>query len=133
MSVFKKFLPILVLIGVISVVIWQVEPPKSLSQASFWQIGLFFVPLFLLFTLTINFLFHFYLKSVTISLGLTILLVLKSLDIFNIVTIILTILAIILITRSLKKPVSKKGSASAGELKNLYSNKKPKFSKLQKQ
>ena len=50
----KKLLPILFFGIIFVIVINQVTPPKDLSSASIWQLGLFFIPLFLFFFFSLN-------------------------------------------------------------------------------
>lgn len=77
-------------------VIFQVEYPKSLTQASLFQILAFFIPLFLALSFSVNLIFNYLTLSCILSLGIILLLTLKSLDALNLVTAALTILAIYL-------------------------------------
>lgn len=122
MTLFKQIVPVLILGGILGLVIWQVQPPRSLATASIFQLLVFFLPFFLFLAFLINLYFQFILRSLLISLGITLLLILKSLNSLNIITVIIIVLAIILIFKSFKKPQ-----------KGFYQTKIPKLSRLQKQ
>ena len=87
-------IPALIFWFIFLIVILTVNYPKSLTQANFYQILAFFVPLYLALILTIRIVIKKIVINLIISLGLMILLILKALDSFNIVTAILTVLAI---------------------------------------
>ncbi|MDO8638974.1 MAG: hypothetical protein Q7R43_05335 [Candidatus Daviesbacteria bacterium] len=53
----KKLLPVLFFGIIFVVVINLVTPPKDLSSASIWQLGLFFIPLFLFLFFLFNLIF----------------------------------------------------------------------------
>ena len=101
MVIFKKNLPLVFLGIILILVVWQVEPPKSLTSASLIQIIVFFLPFWLFLTFLINLFLKFLLRSLIISLGLTILL---SLEALNFITIPIVILATVLTTLAFKKP-----------------------------
>lgn len=71
-------------------VIFYVPYPESLTQASLWQILVFFIPLFLALTFTL---------SVPIALGVVFLLLLKALDALNFVSVALVVTAVVLLLR----------------------------------
>lgn len=98
-----KIFPPLLFLAIFAYVIFNVSYPNSLSEATFFQLTAFFVPLLFTLVFTINLFLNFFLHSIPISLGLIILLVLKGLGTLNIVTAILTILAIWLIVGNFKK------------------------------
>lgn len=100
----KKILPIIIFGGLLGLVVWQIQPPASLTEASFFQFLLFFIPLFLLLIFIFNLLFNFFIRSLILSLGIILLLIFKSLDLLNFVSSFLTILATILLIISFKKP-----------------------------
>lgn len=104
MPILKKLIPIFFFAGIFIWVFLQTEPPKSLTSASVLQILLFFIPLFLLLTFSINIYFNFFIRSIFVSLGLTLLLIFKSLEMLNFVSVILTILGTVFLTVSFKKP-----------------------------
>lgn len=121
MPLINRLLPIFLFGAILALVIWQVEPPSSLTKASIIQLILFFVPLLLFLVSAWNLLCQFYLRSFILSLGTMLLITLKALDALTIISFFLTILATILIASSLKKP------------KNYYQPKIPKLSPLKKQ
>ncbi|HBR20185.1 hypothetical protein A2617_01515 [Candidatus Daviesbacteria bacterium RIFOXYD1_FULL_41_10] len=122
MPILKRVFPVLFFGGILGLVIWQIVPPKSFDIASYFQIIVFWVPLFLLLFFILNLFIRFFLRSFIITLGIILLLVIKTLDIFNILTVILTILSIIFLVKTFKKPRRK-----------FYRGKIPKISKLAKQ
>lgn len=95
---FLKILPALIFWGIFIFVIFQVPYPESLTQATFFQILAFFIPLFLALTFTL---------SATISLGIVFLLLLKSLNALNFVSVILIIVAVGLLLSYFKKEKGK--------------------------
>lgn len=103
MTALKKIVLILCCGLIFGVVCWTLEPPQSLAQATISQILLFFVPLFFLLALLINIFFGLFFRSLIISSGLIILLVLKSLDTLNLATLSLTFLVTFLMVISFKK------------------------------
>lgn len=104
MSKYLKKLPIIFFGCLLGLVVWQIQPPASLTEASFFQIFLFFIPLFLLLTFIFNFYFCFLIRSLIISLGIILLLIFKSLDLLNFISSLFTISATILLVISFKKP-----------------------------
>lgn len=103
MAALKKILPIFGCGIIFGLVMWNLEPPKSLTQATFWQIVLFFIPLFLLLTFLVNIFLGQLIKSLIISFGVILLLILKSLDMLNFISLLSTLLATFLIALSFKK------------------------------
>ncbi len=103
-KIFKLFLPTLFWASFAYVVI-NIKAPGSITEAGFSQLTFFFTPfvLALIFTLKL-FLKSFY-KSIIISFGIVLLLVLKSLAALNLLTGIITILAIILLMGSFKRKI----------------------------
>lgn len=91
LALITKIIPTLFLWSIFVVVIFQVPYPKSLIQAQVAQLLLFFIPLILALGMTLNFFFKNIYLSFSISLGLTSLLILKALDVLNLVTGALTI------------------------------------------
>ena len=86
-KIILKIFPALFFWGIFIFVIFYVEYPKSLTQATLFQILAFFVPLFLALSFTLSYI---------LSLGIILLLILKSLDALNLVTSALTLLAVYL-------------------------------------
>lgn len=93
---FFKIFPVLIFWGLFIFIIFYVPYPESLTQANFWQILAFFAPLFLALSFSVNLIFNYLTLSCILSLGIILLLTLKSLDALNLVTAALTILAIYL-------------------------------------
>lgn len=123
MSFFLKVAPALISWGIFLYVIFQVPYPKSLTQASPYQLFSFFASLFLATIFSINIFLKNFFSSASISLGIIFLLLLKALDALNFVSIGLIILAVILFLNYFKKHPS----TSSG-LKNLtYTQKVPKL------
>ena len=112
MSQIKNILPIVIFGACFLVVILYLQPPQSLTGAKLSQVALFFTPLLLLLVALTNLYFKFLPKSLVVSFGLILLLVLKSLDALNLVSVAITVMATILIAKSLKKPHPKKRSQS---------------------
>lgn len=90
MSLFLKLVPALIFWVIWILVIFYVPYPESLTQASTWQIFIFFAPLFLAITFTL---------SVPIALGVVFLLLLKALDALNFVSVALVVAIVVLLTR----------------------------------
>lgn len=101
---FKKILPIIFFGSFLGLVVWFIQPPVSLTEASFFQAFLLFAPLFLLLTFIFNLFFNFFIRSLILSLGIILLLIFKSLDLLNFISSLLTISAVILLIISFKKP-----------------------------
>lgn len=128
MTVFKKFLPVISSGIIFGFVIWQMEPPQSLTSASILQVLLLFAPLFTFLVFGLNLYFRFYPRSLIISLGIIILLVLKTLDTFNIISVAITIAAVTLISKSFKKVINWKTGSRSNTLIKI-----PRLSHLEKQ
>lgn len=102
MSLFKLIIAV-IFWGIFAFVVLQVPYPESLTQANATQLVSFFIPLSLALSLTINlFLKNIFISS-SISLGLIFLLVLKALNSLNLVTGILTVVAIYLLISYFRK------------------------------
>lgn len=89
-----KVIPALICWGMFVYVVLNVSYPGSLVSANWQQIFFFFIPLFLAVIFTVNIFAKNFLVSTSFSLGLIFLFILKALDSLNIVTGILTLLAI---------------------------------------
>ncbi len=97
-----NFIPALASFGVLALVIFFVPYPESITQASIFQLLAFFVPLFLGVTFSANLFFKSYPSSVSISLGVSILLLLLSLNSLNLATAIITIVTVALLLSQFK-------------------------------
>lgn len=124
----KYLLPICFSSLFLGLVIWLVEPPKSITTASLTQLALFLIPLLILLTLIFNLYFKFIFKSLILSFALTLLVILKALDSLNIIAMIITIIATLLLLKSIKKAPTHKGLRSLNT-----QNKIPKLQTLKKQ
>ncbi|MBI2021414.1 hypothetical protein HYS93_00855 [Candidatus Daviesbacteria bacterium] len=90
MSFIKRLLEFLLSLVTFSAIIYFIEPPKSWTQASIFQILIFFIPLLLLFTLLLNLVLNHLARSFSLALGLEVVIVLWAVDYFNIVSLLLT-------------------------------------------
>ena len=103
----KKFLPKLFLPlflwGVFIYIVNTFEPPQIFTQISLFQILLFFIPLFLALTFTINMLVRFLIFSFTIALALCLIILLKGIGGLNPISGLLTLFAFGLLLSYLKQ------------------------------
>lgn len=100
-----KSLPILISLIILGLIIWQIEPPKAITEITALQILLLITPLLTLMIFTANLCFNFWLRSLVVSIGLMLLIILKTLDKFNIITLSITLVATYLLAKSCKKKV----------------------------
>lgn len=103
MKLLKKLLPALIFGLTLGLVIYLIEPPKSLSQASPSQLGLFFIPLILLLTFLLNLYFKLWPKSLVAGMGVAILFLLQGGDSLNLLTGGLVFAITILVLKFIKK------------------------------
>lgn len=92
-KIISKIIPAIFFWGILAFVILKVPYPESLTQANLVQMSSFFIPLFLALSMTLNIFLKNVLSSLSFSLGLIFLLILKALNSLNIATAILTIVA----------------------------------------
>jgi hypothetical protein len=85
-------------------VIIFVDYPKTLPTATTVQLIAFFLPFFLSISLTINLIFKNLPSSMAFSLGIILLLILKTLQAINSLSVILILLAIVLLISYFKGP-----------------------------
>jgi hypothetical protein len=104
MNLIQKLAPVALSLVTLGLVIYYLDPPKSWLEASIIHWLSFYLPLLLLLTSLLNFYLQFWLKSLILGFGLTILIILFGLSSLNLASGLLTIIAITLIIRSLKKP-----------------------------
>lgn len=104
--------------GVFGFVVLQVPYPESITQANITQLLSFFISLFLSLTFTLNIFLNFLLLSATLATGIIFLLVLKALDSLNLVTAILTLIAVGLLF-SYFRTVKDKSLTSQGKIRRL--------------
>lgn len=102
-SVFTRLILVIFFWGSFIFVILKVPYPESLSQANIIQILSFFVPLYLALVFSVYIFLRNIFICASISLGLIFLLILKALDSLNLVTIILTAIAIYLLASYFRK------------------------------
>ncbi len=98
-----KITPGIISWGIFIFVVLQIPYPQTLIQANLVQLLSFFISLFLALSFTINIFLKNIPSSVSFSLGLISLLILKALDTLNLVTGILTIIAIYLLISYFRK------------------------------
>lgn len=85
------------------IIVFKVPYPASLAQANFYQIISFFASLFFALVFTLSIFLKNILSSVSISLGIILLFALKALNSLNIVTAILTVVAVGLLISYFRK------------------------------
>ncbi|MBI2040139.1 hypothetical protein HYT18_03630 [Candidatus Microgenomates bacterium] len=102
-KIIPKIIPSLFLWGIFGYVVLQIPYPESITQANIIQLLSFFIPLFLAITLTLNIFLKNIFISTSLSLGLIFLMILKSLDSLNLVTGILTAIAVGLLASYFRK------------------------------
>lgn len=103
MAYFLKAIPALIFWGVFTLVIFTIPYPETLTSASSIQLLAFFIPLFLSLVFTFEIFIKFLPRSIALSFGLIILLILKPLGSLNLVSTSLTIVAIFLLISYFKK------------------------------
>ena len=89
-----KIIPALILWGIWIYVILNVPYPESLTKADPFQLFSFFIPLFLALIFSINLILKNILRSIFISFGIIIFLILKALDSLNLVSAVVTTIAV---------------------------------------
>ena len=124
MGKFTSIVPALVCWGIFIYVILQVPYPETLTSANTFQIFAFFSAIFLAFSFTLNFFLGYMLKSIIISFGLILLLVLKALNSLNIVSFALTIIAFGLLLSYLKKQKRLTSHSNVPKMRNLSGRKR---------
>lgn len=116
----RKIVPLVIVCIILGAIIWFVEPPKTITDYP-TQISLFFIPFFLILVFSLNLFLKCYPRSITIAIGLSVLLSLQALSYLNIYNFIIIVTGIFLVIKFLKKP------------KISYQTKIPKLSHLKKQ
>lgn len=125
-----KLLPVLIFWGIFAYVILQIPYPNSLTQATPLQLLAFFISLFLAIIFTLNIFLSFFPLSLSLTIALIFLLILKALDSLNLVTGVLILIVVWLLFSYFKKG----GSKSLNPIKSgLTSQSKiPKLTTLQR-
>lgn len=108
MPLFRKIFPILIFGIILAVVFWKVEPPKSFTQVSPFQLIIFFIPLLLFLVFLTNLLFKSLLRSVTVGICLLIIIILQTLGALNWIIFIVLFLGTLLLVKFIKKPEIKR-------------------------
>lgn len=102
-KIIARIIPTIFFWAIFVYVVIQVPYPENITQADLYQMLLFFIPLYLALSLTVNiFLKNIFISS-SITLGAVFLLVLKALDSLNLVTGALTIVAVFLLSSYFRK------------------------------
>ncbi len=102
MSKVKKLLLPLLSLSVLSLVIYYVTPPKSIYEAAPFQIVAVFGPLFLFIYSTVQLITKLWKKSLVISSGILLLVIIYLLDFLYLSPLI--IIGMIFLFRRFKKP-----------------------------
>src|SRR3989344_7793481 len=116
--------PMLISWGIFIYVVLKIPYPETLTSANIFQIFSFFTSLFLSLSFTINLLLHFMFKSIIISFGIILILVLKALNSLNFVSFILTVIAFGLLLSYLKKSKRLTSRSKVPKLRNLSGRKR---------
>jgi len=124
MRIIKKFFPIIFVWAVFIFITFRLDYPTSIGKASITTLTIFLTPLFLALLLTINLYLKSLFASSVISLGIILLLILKALESLNWLTFIITILAVIFLMGSFKKPSGLTSKSNTPRLKALLRRKK---------
>lgn len=111
MPIFKKILPILIFGITLAIVFWKIEPPKSFTQASPFQITVFFIPLLFFIICLVNLYFKFLLKSSVVGIGLLSIILLQAFGILNWIVLIAILFFIFVLVKVIKKPEAKRKKA----------------------
>lgn len=98
-----KVFPIFIFGGIFVYVLFNIPYPESITQATLFQLIIFFIPLFLAIMFTLNIFFRNILISGSASLGIILLLILKALDSLNLITGVLVIISIGLLISYFRK------------------------------
>lgn len=91
-------------LALLTSVVYFATPPVSWLEADLLSWLILYLPLFILFSSLSNLFFNFYARSFTVGLGLTLITILIGLQSLNMINLVIILLAILLTTRSLKKP-----------------------------
>jgi len=120
-----SLVPMLISWGIFIYVVLKIPYPETLTSANIFQVFSFFTSLFLSLSFTINLLLHFMFKSIIISFGIILIIVLKALNSLNIVSFGLTVIAFGLLLSYLKKQKSRLTSRSnVPKIRNLSRRKR---------
>lgn len=109
MAFLLKSVAVILFWGVFIFIVFNIPYPENLAQANLSQLVLFFTALYLATTLTINLFLKNIFQSLSVTLGLIFLLILKALDSLNIVTGLLILITIGLLFSYFKKTKRENG------------------------
>jgi len=126
LNLLPRVLLALIFWGMFTYVIFNVDYPKSITQANFFQLLSFFVPLFLSLIFSINIPVKNVFASTSISLGIIFLLLMKALDILNLVSFALTVIAVGLFLSYFKKTKRNRDLTSTSRIPKLSMKRKVK-------
>jgi hypothetical protein len=121
MTIIVKIIIAILSLVILGFVIYYLNPPSSIGEASLGQLACLFSPFLIALVMIADLIYKFWIKSILVSAGITFLLILKIFDSLNFITGIITIFVVAIIIKALKKPTS------SGQ------SKIPKLSKLKKQ
>lgn len=102
-KIFILLFPVVFFWGIFIYIVLTVPYPESLTQANLNQIIPLFASLYLAIAITVNVFLKNFLSSLSIALGVILLLVLMALNSLNIVTGILTLISIALLYSYFRK------------------------------
>lgn len=103
MLLLKKIILTLIPLAALTGVVYFVPAPPSWPEASAWQILAFFLPILLFLTFLTNILFSYLPHAFIAGLGLMFLVVLQASNQINILSVVLTLAATILLIRLFPK------------------------------
>lgn len=112
-KVFIKLIPSVIFWGMFGYVLMQIPYPQSFSQASPIQLLYFFASLFLSITFTLNIFLNFILLSSSVTVGIILLLILRAMELLNIVTTIMVLIAVGLLFSYFRKIKKRKLTLSS--------------------
>jgi len=125
-----KIILALISCGIFTFVVFNIPYPETLTRANLFQLFSFFIPLFFALIFSLN-IFLKILHSILISFGIIILLILKALDSLNLVSALLTIVAIgLLISYSRKSHNPSTHSTRSGSIDLTSGSNIPKLKRL---
>ncbi|MBI4035612.1 hypothetical protein HY383_01560 [Candidatus Daviesbacteria bacterium] len=102
-----KIIPSIILWGIIIFIILKVPYPENIAQANLTHLAILFISLYLAMAFTVNIFLKNIFSSLSISLGLSLLLILKALDSLNLITGTLVVIAVGLFLSYFKKAKKK--------------------------
>lgn len=98
-----KVVPALIFWGAFTFIIFNIPYPENLAEANLTHMALFLIALYLSLTFTFNIALRNIFPSLSIALGIILLLILRALDSLNIITGALVIISVGLLLSYFKK------------------------------